>query len=142
MRRAFADTVYWLALARPTDQWKEAAKRAKEALGECILVTTDEVLTEFMAGMASLGPELRQLAAGVVRQTLANANITVLPQSRDSFLRGVTLYEQRLDKGYSLVDCISMETMRREGLTEVLTSDRHFQQEGFRVLIPQPGGSG
>jgi len=28
-------------------------------------------------------------------------------------------------------DCISMETMRREGWTEVLTNDRHFEQEGF-----------
>jgi predicted nucleic acid-binding protein len=26
-------------------------------------------------------------------------------------------------------------TMRREGLTEVLTSDRHFEQEGFRALL-------
>ncbi len=31
-----------------------------------------------------------------------------------------------LTKGYSLTDCISMQTMRREGLTEILTSDRHF----------------
>ena len=25
-----------------------------------------------------------------------------------------------------------MQTMRREGLIEVLTNDRHFEQEGFR----------
>jgi predicted nucleic acid-binding protein len=28
-----------------------------------------------------------------------------------------------------------MQTMRREGLTEVLTNDRHFEQEGFRALF-------
>jgi predicted nucleic acid-binding protein len=28
-----------------------------------------------------------------------------------------------------------METMRREGLTDVLTNDRHFEQEGFRALF-------
>jgi hypothetical protein len=43
----------------------------------------------------------------------------------------LALYQSRLDKGYSLTDCISMQTMRREGLTEVLTNDRHFEQEGF-----------
>jgi predicted nucleic acid-binding protein len=25
--------------------------------------------------------------------------------------------------------------MRREGLTDVLTNDRHFEQEGFRALF-------
>ena len=37
--------------------------------------------------------------------------------------------------GYSLVDCISMQTMRQQGLTEALTNDRHFEQEGFRALF-------
>ena len=45
------------------------------------------------------------------------------------------LYAARPDKGYSLADCISMQTMRKEGLTEVLTNDRHFEQEGFRALF-------
>jgi hypothetical protein len=48
------------------------------------------------------------------------------------------LYIQRPDKGYSLTDCISMQTMRREGLTEALTKDRHFEQEGFQVLFREP----
>jgi predicted nucleic acid-binding protein len=59
----------------------------------------------------------------------------VIPQSRSSFLAGLDLYTQRPDKGYSLVDCISMQTMRKEGLTEVLSNDRHFEQEGFRALF-------
>jgi predicted nucleic acid-binding protein len=28
-----------------------------------------------------------------------------------------------------------MQTMRKEGLAEVLTNDRHFEQEGFRALF-------
>jgi predicted nucleic acid-binding protein len=28
-----------------------------------------------------------------------------------------------------------METMRREGLDDVLTNDRHFEQESFRALF-------
>jgi predicted nucleic acid-binding protein len=58
-----------------------------------------------------------------------------IPQSREGFLEGLALYEARPDKAYSLADCISMQTMRREGLTEVLTNDRHFEQEGFRALF-------
>jgi predicted nucleic acid-binding protein len=59
----------------------------------------------------------------------------VIPQSRESFRSGVALYGARPDKGYSLTDCISMQTMRKEGLTEALTNDRHFEQEGFRALF-------
>jgi predicted nucleic acid-binding protein len=135
MKTAFADTAYWIARARPRDQWKEAADRAREALGECLLITTDEVLTEFMGGMRGLGPPFRKLAVGIVRSVLADSNITVVPQSRDSFLKGVALYGERPDKTYSLVDCVSMATMRVHGLTDVLTNDRHFAQEGFNVLM-------
>jgi predicted nucleic acid-binding protein len=28
-----------------------------------------------------------------------------------------------------------MQTMEREGLKDVLTNDRHFEQEGFRALF-------
>jgi predicted nucleic acid-binding protein len=52
-----------------------------------------------------------------------------------SFQAGFDLYAARPDKGYSLTDCVSMNTMRREGLTEVLTNDRHFEQEGFKALF-------
>lgn len=47
----------------------------------------------------------------------------------------VELYAARFNKGYSLTDCISMQTMRHLGVTDVLTNDRHFEQEGFRALF-------
>ena len=40
---------------------------------------------------------------------LASPVIRVIPQSRESFLAGLHLYRSRPDKGYSLVDCISMQ---------------------------------
>jgi len=30
---------------------------------------------------------------------------------------------------------ISMEAMRQEGITEILTHDNHFTQEGFTILL-------
>jgi predicted nucleic acid-binding protein len=66
---------------------------------------------------------------------LTNPAIRVVEQSRDSFLAGLDLYQSRPDKGYSLTDCISMQTMRRGRITEALTNDHHFEQEGFRALF-------
>ena len=59
----------------------------------------------------------------------------VVPQSSRSFAAGLALYEARPDKGYSLTDCISMVTMRQEGITEVLSHDGHFTREGFVILL-------
>lgn len=98
------------------------------------VVTTDEVLNEFLTFFAA-GPWQRGCAVETVRAILNDPDIRVLQQTRESFLAGLKLYASRPDKAYSLTDCISMYTMRREGLIEALTNDRHFEQEGFRALF-------
>lgn len=135
----FADTQYWIAVVRPNDPWKEAAERAKSALGPVRVLTTDEVLAEFLNALSRGGEHLRRQAAKMVRAILDNPNVKVLPQTRDSFLRGVAFYEQRADKEYSLTDCISMNAMKSESVTKILTNDRHFLQEAFEVLITNGG---
>ena len=85
--------------------------------------------------LAHRGAELRRAATQAVQKILADSRATVHPQSRESFLAGLELYRRRSDKGYSLVDCVSMNTMRREGIVEVLTNDRHFSQEGYTILL-------
>jgi predicted nucleic acid-binding protein len=135
VRLVFADTLYWGAAIHPHDQYRAQVVRDREALGEVHLVTPDEVLTELLDGLAQLGTHLRAAAARAVRTILDDRRVTVHPQSRESFLAGLRLYEQRNDKGYSLVDCISMTTMRRHGILEILTNDHHFIREGFRVVL-------
>jgi predicted nucleic acid-binding protein len=59
----------------------------------------------------------------------------VVPPSQQLFAEGISLYRSRLDKEWSLTDCISFVVMRREGLTEALTGDHHFEQAGFVALL-------
>jgi len=49
--------------------------------------------------------------------------------------RGLALFGSRLDKDWSLTDCISFEVMSSYGITEALTGDHHFTQAGFRALL-------
>ena len=135
MRVVFADAFYWIVMTVPHDPWVEIATRVGAELGTPHLVTTDEVLAEFLSYLSSRGPYLRRLGAELVRRVLEDEEVTVLPQSRESFLRGLNLFEERLDKGYSLVDCISMNAMRAEGIAEVFTNDHHFEQGGFVPLL-------
>jgi predicted nucleic acid-binding protein len=135
MRRFFVDTFYWIALSNPRDQWHTRVLAFAVSLAEYRFYTTDEVLTEFLTFYSEGAPHIRRRAARFARDILANPFIVVLPQTRTSFLEGLSLYESRLDKAYSLTDCIAMQVMRQEGLTDVLTNDHHFTQEGFHILF-------
>jgi uncharacterized protein len=135
MTAVFADTFYWIALADFTDSAHQRALALTAERAASPIVTTDEVLAEYLTFFSTAPEPLRREVAKSVRGILSNSAIRVIPQSRGSFISGLDLYAQRPDKSYSLTDCISMQTMRREGLTEVLTNDRHFEQEGFRALF-------
>lgn len=74
-------------------------------------------------------------AIDFVNGILNNNQIKVISQTHNGFLRGLKLYSQRLDKGYSLTDCISMSVMKELRINEVLTHDKHFKQEGFTILF-------
>ena len=67
--------------------------------------------------------------------TLPHSIITLVPPSSNLFERGLELYASRPDKRYSLTDCISMTVMRDLDITEILTHDRDFENEGFTRLI-------
>lgn len=128
--KVFADTFYWIAL---TDSSDSAHSLAAQIADE--IVTTDEVLTEYLNFFCAAPEFMRREVALVVQDILQNPAVRVIPQGRESFLDGLKLYSERPDKGYSLTDCISMQAMRREGLTVALTNDRHFEQEGFKALF-------
>ena len=115
-------------------QNRTQAMRARKALVEAGVVMTDELLAE----LPRLGATRSGLAGGgrsTGPQDSGDERVTVHPQSRHSFLEELGLDEQRSGKGYNQVDCVSMTTMRRHGIAEVLTRDRHFMQGGFDALI-------
>ncbi|RUR85837.1 type II toxin-antitoxin system VapC family toxin [Chlorogloeopsis fritschii PCC 9212] len=135
MRTVFADTFYWAALLNPRDEWHLAVKSFNKNLVSSRIVTTDEVLTEFLNFFSAYDIKMRQGAIQKVQDILENDYVQVIPQSHNTFIAGLELYKQRADKAYSLTDCISMQTMKQLGIIEVLTHDRHFTQEGFTILF-------
>lgn len=135
MQLIFADTFYWTALINPRDHWHQQVKALRPKLLQQHLVTTDEVLIEFLNFFSTSNAYMRNGVADRVQNILNSRQVQVVAQTRDSFLDGLSLYTQRLDKGYSLTDCISMQTMKRQGITQILTHDKHFAQEGFVILL-------
>jgi len=62
-------------------------------------------------------------------------DVTIIPPNDELFSRGIELYAERLDKEWSLTDCISFVVMTDEGIADALTGDRHFEQAGFNGLL-------
>ncbi|NDJ19982.1 type II toxin-antitoxin system VapC family toxin [Myxacorys almedinensis] len=135
MKQVFADTFYWLALLNSRDEWHNTALKMVDTLEDVQIVTIDEVLVEVLNALSAYGTRMRQRTVETVKEFANEPNVLHIPQSRSTFANGLALYEQRLDKEYSLTDCISMQTMRQMGIVEVLTEDKHFTQEGFIILF-------
>ncbi|MBA2735278.1 MAG: type II toxin-antitoxin system VapC family toxin [Pyrinomonadaceae bacterium] len=135
MKKIFADAVYWIALINPADQWFERAQIAAVPLGKIQIVTTVEIITETLNFYAESGIRKRDAAARLVRSILLNVDVEVAAATNESFPAGLTLYESRRDKGYSLTDCISMNICRERGISQIFTHDNHFEQEGMTILL-------
>jgi predicted nucleic acid-binding protein len=121
MTEVFADTFYWVAFTNIRDTAHERAKAFMRAAPPRLILTTEEVLTEYLNYFAAWGPEFRHTATTNIQ---TSRTVRIVSQSKASFQAGLTLYQLRPDKGYSLVDCISMLTMREEGLTEARIGQR------------------
>lgn len=131
----FVDTHYLVARLNPKDQWHRAVRDVTPLIQGRHLVTTEMVLVELLNYLAEFSPEMRSAVSRFVELALTDSIIEVVFHTHNAFLQGLELYKNRLDKGYSLTDCISMYVMRERGMPEVLTHDHHFAQEGFTLLL-------
>ena len=135
MKQVFADTSYWVAYLWLEDQWREAALEASEKIAGVEIVTTESVLIEVLNYFSEFRADIKNKIAVAVEEILQDDETLVLHHRHEDFLNALELYKSRLDKGYSLTDCISMNAMRDFTVNEILTNDTHFQQEGFTKLF-------
>ncbi len=101
-------------------------------------VTTRVTHGYVLAELVALGNARRVPPDSVLRfvsSLLANPDIeTIWP---DATLTGqaVALLMDRQGRGYSLCDAVSFVLMRARTLNEALSTDGHFENEGFRRLL-------
>jgi predicted nucleic acid-binding protein len=131
MSKVFADTFYFLALLNKKDEAHQKAVEFAGTIGK--LVTTEWVFTELGDGLAS--SRHRNMFSQTRQQMLADGDVQVVPLDMRLYEEGIQFYTNRADKEWSLTDCISFVVMQREGITEALTGDHHFEQAGFVALL-------
>ena len=135
MKQIFLDTSYLQALADSGDSLNQRAARMTSTLGNFRGITSEMILTELLNALCSRGEYLRKSAIRLTHRLRNDGDTIIIPQTSEQFEQAFAFYQRRLDKGYSLTDCASMEIMKQLKINEILTFDRHFQQEGFRALL-------
>ena len=100
-----------------------------------VLLTHSYVLAEFMP-LCDARRLNRARALDFAGDLLDNEDMEVIWVDEPRHRGALTLLRARPDKGYSLCDAVSFVLMREHGLTDALTTDRHFEQEGFVRLLP------
>jgi uncharacterized protein len=135
MKKVFVDSLYFIAVINPRDQWHKSALDFDSNERLVRRFTTEEVLIEVLNFFCESGINVRRTISGLVRNILLDPQFIVVSRNETDFLSALHLYESRLDKGYSLTDCISMNVCRKMNISDILTHDNHFTQEGFNILL-------
>ena len=117
------DTSGLLCLHHRAELFHEQAREFYQAAPR--YVTSNYVLAEYVA-LATARRFPRQLTLAFVADLL-KSDIEVVWVDEALNDRAITLLLERQDKSYSLCDGVSFVLMRQYGITEALTTDRHFE---------------
>ncbi len=101
-----------------------------------IRLTHSYIIAEYVA-LANARRFSRSSVLDFVVDLLSSLDIETVWVDEPTHRATVELLILRQDKTYSLCDAVSFILMRQREVFEALTTDRHFEQEGFiRLLHP------
>lgn len=131
--RLFLDTAFIQAILNKRDQYHRQAVELLPFVKTAAEVwTTEAIFLEVGNALSSFN---RQQVANFIQQCYQTENMRVVNINSQLFAQGLTLFASRLDQSWGLVDCLSFVVMKQQNLTSALTSDRHFRQAGFQILL-------
>ncbi len=131
MLQIFADTSAWVALFDEKDRNFKTATDFFQELKQPLLITNfilNETITLLRCRVS------HKLAVEVAKKFYAGkmaALSYITPQEEADALK---LFEKYTDKTFSFTDCTSFVVMRKSGIVQAFTFDKHFRQMGFQVV--------
>ena len=131
----FIDTsgFYSLVVRRDRMHARAAEFMANAAGVRGRFVTTDYVIDETVTLLKARGHG--DLIGPVFEVIDSSAAMRVEWTTSERFNEARTFCLRHSDKDWSFTDCVSFVVMTSLGLVKALTSDGHFRQAGFRVLL-------
>lgn len=131
--RIFLDTAFVQALLNEKDEFHNKAKSLAHHLREAKEVwITEAVLTEIGNALSKID---RKRAVTFIKNCYETPNIFVVQVVMDLFSKALALYEKYDDKEWGMTDCISIVVMKEKKLMVSFTTDNHFIQAGFEIVL-------
>lgn len=96
-------------------------------------VTTDYILDETATLLKARGGGHR--LAGFFQLVSDSSAIHIEWMHPARFTKVTDFLLRHSDHGYSFTDCVSFVVMRERRLTDALTTDKHFDEAGFKALL-------
>ena len=134
-REVLVDSSGLYALADHRDPSHAAAERCVAGL---LKSSTSLVLTDYIVNEACTLAKARAGGYGALRL------LEIIERSEafrlawigvERFESAKSFFRKHADHGYSFTDCTSFIVMRELHMRDVLTTDRHFDEAGFRALL-------
>jgi uncharacterized protein len=126
------DTSGFLRLIDPS---QPGHQQAVEAYGKSSTrLTHGYVLAELVA-LGNARKVAPKDVLAYIQDLLANPDVEIIWPDEILTSQALVLLSTRLGAGYSLCDAVSFVLMRQRSLTAALTTDAHFEQEGFQRLL-------
>lgn len=134
-REVFVDSSGLYALADRRDSYHAQAEERVRKLIEsgARLVLTDYIVDEACTlAKVRAGSDAALRLLEIVERSRA---IDMFWISVEHFEAAKALFRRRADHGYSFTDCTSFVVMDKLRIRDALTSDHHFVEAGFRILL-------
>ena len=131
----FVDTSAWVALINEADTDHVKAKTIRDKLlrSKKRFLITKYIIVEIANSLCKT--RWRAHAVKLIKAIHDTESIEVIEVDKELFEEAWTMYSGRIDKEWSLTDCVSFVVMERYGIKEAFTNDHHFEQAGFDVLV-------
>lgn len=132
----FMDSAGFLALWDGGNEHHDAAVRVQQELvrKRHRFVTSEYIVDE--TATLLLVRHSHEAAADFL-QTIENSEALRLEWiGPERFHSAIALFRRHSDKEWSFTDCVSFTIMRELQIKHAFTTDHHFKQAGFAVLLP------
>lgn len=135
MKSVYVDTAALLALGHKRDNFHNRAISVYRSLRDdkVRFVTTNAVVME--VGNACSPPAVRRVFIEIIHMIDASEYWEYVIVDKRIMDAAQDLFARRMDKAWSLVDCIGMNVARSVGADQIFTTDKHFMQAGFEILL-------
>jgi len=135
MELIFVDTAALIALGNKHDDLYQKARIIQKQLAaqSTQFITSNFVIAEYCNAFSSV--KLRPIAIATVESILASPSWQYIHIEKQQMQQSFTLYTKMTDKNWGLVDCSSIILAKQHNIRQIFTSDHHFEQAGFQILL-------